>query len=146
MFQWWGSKCTKWCPGLFCPRLSHLTKTNYLKESAQNYQGTFSVKIVSWILTQHIFAAEALNLKTPWKFKFRKGPQPTALQFCYTTHCCLNSAKHTQLTSHHLCMKLSLILIYSLDAVSNCHSYITDGTTGWGWVCCKHVFLNLGHT
>ena len=69
-----------------------------------------------------------------------------ALQFCYTTHCCLDSAKPTQLTSRHLRMKLLLILIYSLDAVINCHSYIINGTTGRGQACCKHEFLNLVRT
>lgn len=69
-----------------------------------------------------------------------------ALQFCYITHCCLDSAKSTQVTSHDLCMKLLLILIYSLDAVINCHSHIINGTTGWGRVSCKHEFLNLVHT
>lgn len=34
----------KCCAGFLCPGLSPLTKTNYLKESAQNYQGSLSVK------------------------------------------------------------------------------------------------------
>lgn len=70
----------------------------------------------------------------------------TALQFCYPAYCCLDSATLAQLTSRHLCMKLLLIIIYSYDAVTNCQSYIINGTTGRGRVRCSHEFLNLVHT
>lgn len=120
-----------------------------LRESTQNYQGSLSIKFVSWNLTQHIFAAEGLNPHLWYPENSNSGRSMnwallTALQVCYTAHHCLDSAKPTQQTSRHLCMKLLSILICSWCC--HYHSPIINGTTGRRWFCCKQEFLDLDHT